>query len=343
MGEFDLIERYFKRPAKRAALGVGDDCALLQPAPGTQLAISSDMLVENRHFFADVDPAALGHKALAVNLSDLAACGAAPLAFTLALALPRADEAWLAAFSSGLFALADAHGCELIGGDTTQGPLNICITVFGEVPVRNGKSQALLRSGARPGDDVYVSGTLGDARLALDALRGTLALPTLALPLPLELALALPPALLAQARARLERPTPRIALGQALRGVATAALDLSDGLLGDLQHILKASGVGATLDTSLALDLLAARRHADWTPGLIPLEKQLECVLSGGDDYELAFTAPPSAREAVLAASRLSATPVTRIGCIDTQPGLRLLDGQGQRLSGQFFSFDHFA
>jgi thiamine-monophosphate kinase len=341
MGEFDLIERYFKRPATRAALGVGDDCALLRPTPGTQLAISSDMLVENRHFFANVDPATLGHKALAVNLSDLAACGAAPLAFTLALALPRADEAWLAAFSSGLFALADAHGCELIGGDTTQGPLNICITVFGEVPVLNGKSQALLRSGAKAGDDVYVSGTLGDARLALDALRGTLALPTLALPL--ELALALPPALLAQTRQRLEQPTPRVALGQALRGVATAALDLSDGLLGDLQHILKASGVGATLDTSLALELLAARQHADWTPGLIPVEKQLECVLSGGDDYELAFTAPPSARDAVLAASRLSATPVTRIGRIELEPGLRLLDAQGQRLSGQFASFDHFA
>ena len=328
MGEFDLIERYFKRPAKRAALGVGDDCALLAPTPGTQLAISSDMLVENRHFFADVAPATLGHKALAVNLSDLAACGAAPLAFTLALALPRADEAWLAAFSSGLFALAQAHGCELIGGDTTQGPLNICITVFGEVPVVNGKSQALLRSGAKAGDDVYVSGTLGDARLALDALRCTL---------------ALPPALFAQARARLEQPTPRVALGQALRGVATAALDVSDGLLGDLQHILKASGVGATLDTALALHLLAARQHADWTHSLIPLEKQLDCVLAGGDDYELAFTASPSAREAVEAAARQSATAVTRIGRIDAQPGLRLLNAQGQRLRGQFASFDHFA
>ncbi len=328
MGEFDLIERYFKRPAKRAALGVGDDCALLRPAPSMQLAISSDMLVENRHFFADVDPATLGHKALAVNLSDLAACGAAPLAFTLALALPRADEAWLAAFSSGLFALADAHGCELIGGDTTQGPLNICITVFGEVPVVNGKSRALLRSGAKPGDDVYVSGALGDARLALDALRGTL---------------TLPPALLAQARRRLEQPTPRVALGQALRGVATAALDVSDGLLGDLQHILKASGVGATLDTSIVLELLGARQHADWTPGLVSFEKQLESVLAGGDDYELAFTAPPSARAAVQAAARLSATPVTRIGRMELEPGLRLLDAQGQRLSGQFSSFDHFA
>ena len=163
MGEFELIQRYFTRPATKAVLGVGDDCALLQPGAGMQMAISTDMLVAGRHFFADVDPYTLGHKALAVNLSDLAACGARPLAFTLALSLPQATDAWLAPFAQGLWALADAHDCELIGGDTTQGPLNICITVFGEVPT----GQALLRSGARPGDDLYVSGTLGDARLAL--------------------------------------------------------------------------------------------------------------------------------------------------------------------------------
>ena len=328
MGEFDLIARYFTRPAARAVLGVGDDCALLQPAPGTQLAISSDMLVEGRHFFADVDPFTLGHKALAVNLSDLAACGATPLAFTLALALPRVDEAWLQGFSQGLFKLADAHGCELVGGDTTQGPLNICITVFGEVPVVRGKSQALLRSGARAGDDVYVSGTLGDARLALDALRGSVKLPA---------------DLLAQARQRLEQPTPRVALGQALRGVASAALDLSDGLLGDLRHILKASGTGATLDTSIAIKLLAASIHPSCADGLISLKKQLECVLSGGDDYELAFTAPVSARDAVQSAARHAATPVTRIGCIDAEPGLRLLGADGQHLGDRFSSFDHFA
>lgn len=328
MGEFDLIARYFTRPTPRAVLGVGDDCALLQPAPGAQLAISSDMLVEGRHFFADADPFALGHKALAVNLSDLAACGATPLAFTLALALPDVNETWLQGFSQGLLALADAHGCELVGGDTTQGPLNICITVFGEVPVVNGKSQALLRSGARPGDDVYVSGTLGDARLALDALRGML---------------VLPPALLAQARVRLEQPTPRVALGQALRGVATAALDLSDGLTGDLGHLLKASGVGATLDTSIAIQLIAACAHPACTTGLISLKKQLECVLAGGDDYELAFTAPPAARQAVLAAARQAKTRVTRMGRIDAEPGLRLVDAQGQPLSGPYSSFDHFA
>lgn len=328
MGEFDLIARYFTRPAARAVLGVGDDCALLQPAPGTQMAISCDMLVEGRHFFADVDPFALGHKALAVNLSDLAACGARPLAFTLALALPRADDAWLAPFSRGLLALADAHGCELVGGDTTQGPLNICITVFGEVPVVHGRSQALLRSGARAGDDVYVSGTLGDARLALEALRGTLALPADAL---------------AEARQRLEQPTPRVALGQALRGVASAAIDVSDGLLGDLQHILKASGLGATIDTSIAINLLAICARADCATGLISLKNRLDCVLAGGDDYELAFTAPASAREAVQAAARQTNTAVTRIGRTEAEAGLRLTDGQGQALPRSFASFDHFA
>ena len=324
MSEFDLIARYFTRPAARAVLGVGDDCALLLPPAGMQLAISSDMLVEGRHFFADVDPFSLGHKALAVNLSDLAACGAKPLAFTLALALPRVDEAWLEPFSRGLLALADAHGCELVGGDTTQGPLNICITVFGEVP----RGQALLRSGAQAGDDIYVSGTLGDARLALEALRGNE---------------SLPPEVLAQARLRLEQPTPRIALGQALRGIATSAIDISDGLTGDLGHILKASAVGATIDTSIAIKLIAINAYKQSNKGHLDTENQLKCVLAGGDDYELAFTAPASARQAVEAASRQSQTPVTRIGQIEKELGLRLIDAQGQALAVEFSSFDHFA
>src|SRR5437868_2059526 len=229
MGEFDLIARYFTRPARRSPLGVGDDCALLQPAPGMQLAVSTDLLVEGRHFLSTVDPRALGHKALAVNLSDLAACGAQPLAFTLSLALPRVDEAWLAGFSEGMFALADAHDCELVGGDTTAGPLAINITVFGEVPA----GAALLRSGAQAGDDLWVSGTLGDARLALEAFRGTVSLPQ---------------EVFDAARLRLERPQPRVALGLALRGLATAAIDVSDGLLGDLGHVLQRSGVGADVE-----------------------------------------------------------------------------------------------
>ena len=338
MGEFELIARYFTRPTPQAVLGVGDDCALLQPAAGMQLAISTDMLVAGRHFFADVDPRTLGHKALAVNLSDLAACGARPLAFTLALALPTADAAWLEPFAQGLLALADAHGCELVGGDTTQGPLTICITVFGEVPAaaarRPGQpgTQALLRSGARAGDDLYVSGTLGDARLALEVLQGKLSLPE---------------AVLTPARLRLEQPTPRVALGLALRGIASAAADVSDGLLGDLGHILTRSGVGATVDTALAMHLLASHAHymeaTDQFEQDIGTARALQCVLSGGDDYELVFTAPPGQRAAVQAAGTASATPVTRIGQIDATPGLRLVDARGAPVTGSFAAFDHFA
>ena len=326
MGEFDLIARYFTRPVRRAALGVGDDCALLAPKPGMQLAVSSDMLVEGRHFFAGTDPERLGHKALAVNLSDLAACGARPLAFTLALALPRVDEHWLAGFSHGLLALADAHGCELVGGDTTQGPLNICITIFGEVPT----GAALLRSGAQPGDDIYVSGTLGDARLALDALQGHAPANTL------------PAQWLAAAQQRLEAPTPRVALGLALRGVATSALDVSDGLLGDLGHILRASGVGACIDTSMTINLIASSAYSISASGPFDTNYLHQCTLAGGDDYELAFTAPTAQRGAVAAAAQASATPVTRIGCIESAPGLRLVDAQGQPQANRYASFDHF-
>ncbi len=335
MGEFELIARYFTRPvpapgaaamAGRVVLGVGDDCALLAPAPGMQLAVSSDMLVEGRHFFANVDPEALGHKALAVNLSDLAACGARPLAFTLALALPRIDEPWLQAFAGGLLQLADAHGCELIGGDTTAGPLNICITVFGEVPA----GQALLRSGARAGDDIYVSGTLGDARLALDALQGQGA------------GAALPPALLAAARQRLERPTPRIALGLALRGIASAAADVSDGLAGDLDHILKASGVGAVIDAEVASSLIAARAFLSGAGDLFDSDFLLNIALTGGDDYELVFTAPPDQRAAVHAVARASDTPVTRLGLVEAGTGLWARSPTGVRRRLQANSFDHF-
>ena len=324
MGEFDLIDRFFKRPLRRAALGVGDDCALLNPTPGMQLAISTDLLLEGRHFLSTVDPVRLGHKALAVNLSDLAACGARPLAFTLALALPEAIDAWLEGFSRGLFALADAHDCELIGGDTTRGPLAICITVFGEVP----PGQALLRSGARPGDDLYVSGTLGDARLALEVFRGTRSVPQAAFE---------------AARERMEQPTPRVALGLALRGVATAAADISDGLVGDLGHILKASGAGAWIDTSIAINLIAARGYLTLEGGQSDAEFALECVLAGGDDYELVFTAPPEARNRVKAAAVQTRTPVTRIGRIEAEPGLRLVDGSGAPVAGRFTSFDHFS
>ena len=323
MGEFDLIRRYFQRPVRRAALGVGDDCALLAPAPGMQLAISSDMLVEGRHFFPNVNPRLLGHKALAVNLSDLAASGAKPLAFTLALSLPRADEAWISEFAAGLLALADAHDCELIGGDTTGGPLNICITVFGEVP----PGQALLRSGAKVGDEIWVSGHLGDARLALEALQGHLRLPA---------------ALLEQTRQRLESPTPRVALGLALRGIASSALDVSDGLLGDLGHILELSQVGATVDSRLTTPLIAASAYPQSASWQFGLNLQQQCTLAGGDDYELCFTAPAARHADVLAAGAASATLVTCIGHIDAEPGLRVIGADGALMAGQWKSFDHF-
>ncbi len=328
MGEFELITRCFQRPVREAVLGVGDDCALLQPRPGHQLAISSDMLVEGRHFFAGTDPFRLGHKALAVNLSDLAACGARPLACTLALALPQADVAWCEAFAAGFFALADLHGCELVGGDTTRGPLNICVTVFGEVPVRQGRGLALLRSGAQPGDDLYVSGDMGDARLALEHLYGRIVLPA---------------SLLEPAQQRLEMPTPRVALGQALRGIATAAIDVSDGLLGDVGHVLKASGVGATIDADAVAGRLAASRHAGIKALALPASLLRQCTLAGGDDYELAFTAPPHLRGQVAAASHASGTPVMRIGQVTREAGLHLVDALGAPVAHPGASFDHFA
>jgi thiamine-monophosphate kinase len=315
IGEFDLIQRWFARPAKRAVLGAGDDCALLQPAPGMQLAVSTDMLVEGRHFLSTVAADRLGHKALAVNLSDLAACGASPLAFTLALAMPRVDEVFLDGFARGLFSLADAHEIEVIGGDTTAGPLNICITVFGEVPA----GQALLRSGARVGDELWVSGSLGDARLALEVFRGSVALAADAFE---------------AMRARMELPTPRVALGIALRGVATSAIDISDGLLGDLRHVLRYSGVGARLDADAlpASAVLAAQ----------PLELRRECTLAGGDDYELLFTAPPAREAEVRTAAASAGCAATRIGRIEATPGTRIVDRHGNAVTDSFTSFDHF-
>ena len=316
LGEFDLIRRHFERPVRRAALGVGDDCALLSLAPGMQLAVSTDMLVEGRHFLSTVEPRRLGHKALAVNLSDLAACGARPLAFTLALSLPRADEAFVAGLAQGLFALAQAHDIELVGGDTTAGPLNLCITVMGEVPA----GQALLRSGARVGDELWVSGQLGDARLALEVFRGCVALGEDGFE---------------QVRTAMEQPQPRIGLGLALRGVATAAIDLSDGLIGDLGHILQRSGVGAQVEFGQLphSDVLAAQ----------PAALRQECLLAGGDDYELLFCAPPDRRAAVLQAAGQAQVPVQRIGRITAEPGLQVLDQTGRPLDLSLLqAFDHF-
>lgn len=316
--EFDLIARFFTRSPSAPAirLGIGDDCALLAATPGMQTAISSDMLVSGIHFFADTDPMQLGHKALAVNLSDLAAMGAKPVAFTLAISLPKANEEWLRPFSEGLFALAGQHHCELIGGDTTRGPLNICITIFGEVP----PDEAMRREHAQPGDDIWVSGSLGGARAALECLQGNIQLTQPAL---------------RQALVRLQTPQPRVALGMAIRRHANAALDLSDGLTGDLTHILKRSRVGATLN----IDALPA------CPVLkqLPRDLQLRCMLSGGDDYELCFTAPPDQRDNILQAARQAETTVTRIGQIEEKSGLRLVNAAGETQTFSAASFDHFS
>ncbi len=319
LSEFDLIKQFFQRARPgRADLGIGDDCALLTPSPGRQLAISSDMLVEDRHFFAGADPFMLGHKSLAVNLSDLAAMGARPVAFTLALALPAADPVWLDGFSRGLFALADAHGCELVGGDTTKGPLNICITVFGEL----APGHALRRDAARVDDDIWISGTLGDARLALAGYWK-------------ERELSADDQ--HEAAQRMHMPAPRVALGLALSAqpLAHAALDISDGLVGDLGHILAASRVGATLDVdALPAGPVLARQS---------LELRRRFTLAGGDDYELCFTAPVANREAVLEAGRISGTAVTRVGRIEAEAGLRFVDAQGAPLDLKLSGWDHFS
>jgi thiamine-monophosphate kinase len=332
LGEFDLIWRFFKAGSESMAqtqtdqvlLGIGDDCALLQPDAAQSLAVTSDMLVEGRHFFAGANPEWLGHKALAVNLSDLAAMGAKPVGFTLALALPHADSSWLAQFSQGLFRLAQQWQCPLIGGDTTQGPLTICITALGHVP----SGAAIKRSGAKVGDDIWVSGSLGDARLALGALRSEWPLDHASLEAVLP---------------RMHVPEPRITLGMQLRGIASSALDVSDGLLGDLGHILKASQVNAEV---LIDQLPISRTLAAQTERL-----RRQCAANGGDDYELCFTAPKNKRTEI---ESLSTTllPLTRIGSItsasnETEPTLILRDANGNLLntaqSMQLTqSFDHF-
>jgi thiamine-monophosphate kinase len=323
LGEFDLIRRYFDRPVRRSPLGIGDDCALLAPRPGMQLAVSSDMLVEGRHFLSTTPPEALGHKALAVNLSDLAACGAEPLAFTLALALPQADERWLADFSRGLLTLADAHGIELVGGDTTRGPLNLCLTVFGELPA----GAALLRSGARPGDELWVSGTPGLARLWLEVLRGRLTLDAEDF---------------AATRRAMEWPQPRVSLGLALRGLASSAIDVSDGLLGDLAHVLTRSAAAQGASQPWGADIAAAAlpRHAALDRQ--SADRRLQCQLAGGDDYELLFTAAPDRHAAVLAAGVAAGVAVSCIGRVTDHPRVRVLDAMGQAIVASWAGHDHF-
>lgn len=309
--EFDLIARYFNRARRdeQTILGIGDDAALIHPEPGNELAITADTLISGVHFPEQTPPYSVAYKALAVNLSDLAAMGAAPRWITLAISMPQPDETWLQAFSDGLFALAEQHRVVLIGGDTTRGPLSITIQAIGELP----SGQALLRSGARAGDDLYVSGSIGDAGLALKHLQDE-------------------DSLLIE---RLNQPTPRIELGLRLRSVASSCIDVSDGLLADLQHVLDASRLGAEIDQSL---MPYSRAVEQW------------CKTAGdylrpatwGDDYELLFTAPGDQRSQLERISVELDLPLSRIGSIVTEPGIHVFTPGGEAVNVTARGYDHF-
>jgi len=314
--EFELIARYFSPPTTHTLLAGGDDAALLQVSPGAQLVVSTDMLVGGRHFLTDADPYGVGWKSLAVNLSDLAAMGALPRWATLSIALPAADEGWIAPFTRGFLDLARSHDVDLIGGDTTRGPLNICVQILGEVPA----GQALLRSGARAGDEVWVSGTVGEAALALACLRGELSLPDTDF---------------RSARARLDRPTARLALGTALRGVASSAIDVSDGLAADAGHIAERSAVQIVIDWRAVPLSPFAERHRD-------LALVQRCALAGGDDYELCFTAPPARHDQVATLSEAVGVRLACIGRVQSGQGVVVLDPAGHPLALTERGFDHF-
>ena len=320
VSEFELIARYFARPTPRAILGPGDDCALVAPSLGCELAMTTDMLVEGTHFLPGTDPESLGWKTLAVNLSDLAAMGAVPRWVLLAGSMPEADEQWIAAFARGFFALAEQAGVDVIGGDTTRGPRNFCVTAIGEIPA----GQALRRDCAQAGDDLWVSGVPGRAGLGLQHLLGRLVIPG---------------SLLEDCLMALHRPQPRLSLGMALRGVARAAIDVSDGLLGDLRHILERSHLSAVLecDRLPALEALPAALH-----------EAARCAqISGGDDYELIFTAPPEKRRSVEKIASDLALPLTRWGrletCADKGPAIYQYDVAGRKTELESKGYDHFA
>ena len=315
--EFDIIARHFTRPAANAVLGVGDDCALVDVSNGMDLAVSVDTMVSGTHFFPDVNPENLGHKALAVNLSDIAAMGAMPYWAMLALTLPTVDDGWLGAFAKGFFDLAEEFNVSLIGGDTTRGPLTLTVTIMGEVPT----GAALRRSGAKAGNDVWVSGNVGDAALAVAHRHGKLVLSE---------------SDYYEAVMRLYEPTPRVRLGQALRGMATAAIDISDGLLADLGHICRLSNVGATVDLmSIPVSPIGAKH--------LESEAGRSAIVAGGYDYELCFTAPANARESIEELTDVLGVPLTRIGQIRRGKGVSLHgpDGKPVKIDGR--GFDHFS
>lgn len=318
--EFEIIRRYFSRPAQNAVLGVGDDAAIVDVSPGKELVISTDTLVSGQHFFVDTDPFKLGHKALAVNLSDMAAMGATPRWATLAITLPKAlienNESWLDPFAKGFFNLANEHYIELIGGDTTCGPLNICVQIIGEAD----KGNALRRSNAKVGDDIWVSGYLGDAALALAHEQQRI---------------KLQPEAVEKCMPALLTPIPRITLGQSLVNHAHSAIDISDGLLSDLGHILDSSSVGATIKMNAIACSSVLANH-------LPQTYAVSCMLSGGDDYELCFTVPKINREKIKNISIELSIPLTRIGKITNDKGLTVLDQNGNIFSPETKGYDHF-
>lgn len=311
--EFEIIERYFKKKMKQTALGVGDDAAMIHVRNNYQLAISSDMLIENIHFLKNTNPSHLGWKSLAVNLSDIAAMGATPKWATLSISLPKINHAWLKKFSKGFFKCADKFGIDLIGGDTTKGPLSISITIMGE----SKKDEALLRSGAKINDDIWVTGQLGLASMGLANLQGQL---------------KLPPRIKMKCLRALEIPTPKTFLGSYLSRYANSCIDISDGLIQDLRHILKASKVGA----SLLLNDIPCEKF-------IHTSKQYQFVLNGGDDYELLFTAAKKNRPFIKKIAKKTNTPVTMIGNITKKKALNILSEQGKSIKFNPKGFDHFA
>ena len=316
MNEFEIIRRYFSPATDHTVLAGGDDAALIAVTPGMELAVSTDVLVAGRHFFDSAEPYDVGYKSMAVNLSDMAALGARPRWATLSLTLPAADARWLEQFAHGFLHLGRAYDVDLIGGDTTRGPLAICVQIMGEM----APGKALRRSGARPGDELWVSGNLGDAALALCCLRGDFELH-------------------AQERSyamkRLNQPQPRVALGQGLVGLATSAIDVSDGLGADVGHIAEASGVRAVIHwESVPLSMVAARYREH------PLVQS--CALAGGDDYELAFTAPSNVRTALELLGGRVDVALTRVGRIEPGAGVAVLDQAGKPFTLAETGFDHF-
>lgn len=320
LSEFELIRRYFTYPARHTRLGVGDDAAVVRVRRGMELVVSTDMLLSGRHFFRDAEPRRLGYKALAVNLSDMAAMGATPRWVTLSLALPRADATWLRAFAAGFMRLARRYDVDLIGGDTTRGPLAICVQIMGEVPA----GQALARSGARVADEIWVSGHLGDAALGLAALKQCVNLSEHDL---------------ASVVRRLHAPAPRLALGEALRKIASSAIDISDGLYADLGHICERSRVAAVIEFE-RLPVSAVMKRQLHRPAA------RAALLAGGDDYELCFTASPTRRPAILAAARRVGVRVTCIGTVQAAPRrcppVTVLGADGRALKLKYGGYDHF-